>query len=370
MKLVFIVDRYPPLTDGVGDYTYNLVNEYCRRGNKVSVICFKDEKIETAPESGATVFPIVAKWNSNEFKKVTKLVNDLKPDWVLLQYVPHSYQKKGMPVWLPSALKHIDRKNTKLSIRIHEPFIRLQFWPSKILFLGLVQRWIIKQLGAQADKIVASTDLYKKFVDAYSTTKTEVVPIGSNILPVDTPADSIQRTRLKVAPNGEKIISTFGIRDHQLLIKVFELVLQKNPDFKLLVCGVVKNKDIYRAIEKSVFITGFVSSPEVYTYLTSSDIFFIPDEVTPNGMGGSSNKSTAIAAGFSANLPVIGIKGDMNNELLSRNKALYLEDGNDASSIADRIIEVVLHREYNNESYKFWQEYLSWDKIVDAYNVK
>jgi hypothetical protein len=58
----------------------------------------------------------------------------------------------------------------------------------------------------------------------------------------------------------------------------------------------------------------------------------------------------------------------MNNELLKQVKTFYLENA-DSDLIADRIIQIFSSLHNSSESYLFWQGHLSWEKIIEQYNL-
>lgn len=41
MHILFITTAFPPLVDGVGDYTYNLAQEFVNNGHQAIVVCKK-----------------------------------------------------------------------------------------------------------------------------------------------------------------------------------------------------------------------------------------------------------------------------------------------------------------------------------------
>jgi glycosyltransferase involved in cell wall biosynthesis len=281
-KAVIVTNNYPPIVCGVGDYSSHLANQLYNEGYEVHVICRFDKSIETRNKF-IKVWPIISRMSYSGFREAVRKINEISPDWLLIQYVPYAFHTKGMPMWLPNALRKIDRQRTKIAIRIHEPYIRFTWWPVTGFVYGQIQRLIIKQLSKVADRMITSIDLYKKFVDKYSIHPSVIVPIPSNIKPVDTTEEDIRAIRKRVAPNGEKIVSTFGIRNHRLLVEVFQKLLKKYPACKLLVCGAVKDEKLYESVRKHVFVTGYLPGEDVFRFLKCSDVFFLPDDVSKNG---------------------------------------------------------------------------------------
>lgn len=38
MKILFITNNFPPIVDGVGDYTYNIAKQFAEHNHKVYII--------------------------------------------------------------------------------------------------------------------------------------------------------------------------------------------------------------------------------------------------------------------------------------------------------------------------------------------
>ena len=75
-----------------------------------------------------------------------------------------------------------------------------------------------------------------------------------------------------------------------------------------------------------------------------------------------------MASAFSLGLPVIGIRGDMNNEILKHNENIYLSIGLDASHLAKDIKFVleskVLLNVLREGAVGTFNNYLSWTEIA------
>ena len=365
---MFITKSLPPKRDGVGDYTWNLAHEFAKRGFEVSVACLNDSQFNYVSSSTVKILPIVKSWTYSGTRELVENLKLVKPEWILFQYVPFSFRRNGMPIQLPSLLSEW-REYSKVLAFFHEPFVRLQLFPFKSLVLSCVQRWVAMRLCQKADKIVTSIDLYKSFLSQFTQKSIEVIPVGSNVLPGENNNDSIEIVRRRIAPNGEKIISTFGVRNHVLLIDLFKKLLEQRNDCRLLICGEGTGGSLYKEIADYIYITGYLSASQIHDYLRTSDLFILPDALYEGKLGGTSNKSGSLAAALAAGLPVIGIKGDMNNALLKEIPELYLVNLNDINPIV-QIVNTILNRNSNgleNPNNLFWKRKLSWEVIANQF---
>jgi glycosyltransferase involved in cell wall biosynthesis len=374
MKVSILTNNFPPCLDGVGDYSYHLANEFQRNGHQVSVLCRQDKTIQKAVENGqfsVLVSPSVPDWNWLAICPLRRFIRDQRPDWILVQYVPNGFQRWAMPIWLPVLLWLVKRKGVKVSITFHEVYVRMTYWPLKYRLVSVVQRIICTALTCTADKLITSIDLYARLLHKHTAKEVHLIPIGSNILPVTVTFNELQVIRKRIAPNGGAIISTFGLRNQDVLLQVFERLLKQDPNTSLLICSKLRLSDtcleLYNALKGRITVTGFMKSADVYRYLRASDVFFIPDHVTYFGKGGTCNKSTSLASGLLAGLPIVGTKGNVNNKLLSDVPSLYLGNYYDIDELTAMTISALKDSEGGRGNELFAQRALSWEVIGKSY---
>ena len=119
MKILFLCGSIEPGKDGVGDYTRRLSGELLRNGHKVKIISLMDNNVNTYKEeiqitdnNLAINTKRIPKESSIAERKayVKQILNEEGVDWISLQYVPHSFNDKGLPFWLPNFLKQFKGK--------------------------------------------------------------------------------------------------------------------------------------------------------------------------------------------------------------------------------------------------------------------
>jgi glycosyltransferase involved in cell wall biosynthesis len=195
-------------------------------------------------------------------------------------------------------------------------------------FISAVETYIARKLTLKSKKVVTSIDFYVDLLrGGRKDLPINIVPIGSGIEPIETsPAvKRVLRKRFDI-PLSVPVIVTFGNRNIEIYLEAFDKLAQDVPDFVWLLCGKTSTPPSVLKSRAYIRHTGEMSATDIYQALSLGDVAFLPEPVSPKIKGGSSNKSTALACGFSLGIPVIGIKGDMNNSLLKHDENILLVD--------------------------------------------
>ena len=113
MQVLMVSTEYPPMPGGVGRYTSNLTNELRKAGIDVYVVC--DEK-------GDGQYSGLSPKNPYNSDVLLKIVNDLKPDIVHVQFEPGLYGLILDPLDPKKSGTYIDAFYTKCKIPIVTTF--------------------------------------------------------------------------------------------------------------------------------------------------------------------------------------------------------------------------------------------------------
>lgn len=336
MTIAIIVPNYPPTICGVGDHTFHLVQSMLKVGIDVHVICSANQK--PVPVSKPTIYPIIEKWNTQGFNTVMEQLQQLQPDWVVVQYVPHGFDPRGLPFPILGFYRALSQQKYAVLTVFHEVRVR----PGNKLssrFISAVETYIARKITRQSKKVVTSIDFYAYLLrGGQKDVVVDIVPIGSGIQPIETPpAVKIALKQRFNIPQNVPVIVTFGNRNMEMYLTAFDRLAQDFPHFIWLLCGKISTP--IAVIESRSYLrhTGQMSASEIYQALSLGDMAFLPEPVTAKMEGGSSNKSTALACALSLGIPVIGIKGDMNNVLLKHNETILLVDINQQNALYDAL---------------------------------
>ncbi|SFZ94024.1 hypothetical protein SAMN05428642_103521 [Flaviramulus basaltis] len=166
MNIIFICGSLEQGKDGVGDYTRRLCGELIKQGVSVGMLAYNDKhinnKIEALQISESSSVPCLRlphTWNSNKrCIESKKWVDFNNPEWISLQFVPYSFEKKGLPLGLANQLKKIGTSQTKWHIMFHELWLGLNKSDSlKNTCIGKLQKFIIKFLVKKLNFNVVNT---------------------------------------------------------------------------------------------------------------------------------------------------------------------------------------------------------------------
>jgi hypothetical protein len=171
----------------VGDYTRRLAGELIRQGHSASIVSFNDRFIKTVvkenQESDGTNIPVLrlpfGLSNKEKYNNAGNYINDFNPEWLSLQYVPYSFQKKGLPFGFAKRLAKMG-KGKKWHIMFHELWV----FPSisyKMRLLTFLQKKIIYNLISLINPkcVTTSIPLYQQKLQ--NVNKVFILPLFGNI---------------------------------------------------------------------------------------------------------------------------------------------------------------------------------------------
>ena len=190
MNILFICGSVEPGKDGVGDYTRRFCGELIRLGHNVQIISLCDHQAisftnENQMVEGTTVIvnriPLLVP-NKQRFIWLQDVLNDFEPDWISLQFVPYSFNSKGLPFWMSSFLKKL-KGNHKWHIMFHELWLGIDKESSfRHKCIGKLQQLIVKKIIHNTEPHIVNTQnkLYQFFLQSHNI-KSEILPICGNI---------------------------------------------------------------------------------------------------------------------------------------------------------------------------------------------
>ena len=189
MKLVFLCGSLEPGRDGVGDYTRRLAGELIRNDHHVLLIALNDRAIENLideeQESQGVFFPVLRLPETMPFKRRLLIardkINNFNPEWISLQYVPFSFQKKGLPFGFAKQLKNL-ATNKKWHIMFHELWVGMNREASlKFKLWGTLQEKIINDTILLLNPALINTQsrLHKSHLEEMGH-QVDLLPLFSN----------------------------------------------------------------------------------------------------------------------------------------------------------------------------------------------
>ena len=375
MKVLFVTRNFPPVVCGVGDYTNRLIDKFVEDGHRVSVLTTRAAVTVNHPN----VIPShINKWNLFTIPAILNACAFVKPDYISFQYVPYSFDKRGMPLWVVFLYLCLRIKKYNVITTFHEVGIRYTKNNIKKTITSISQFFIAYCIAKLSYKNITSMDLYMGYLKKYSN-EVYKIPIGANILPLPVNEDYLHGLKKTVAPNNEFIFSTFGTRISDTLLHALAALKEENHKAKLLLLGNIpsKTRDHFRAlanklnISQDIYITGYLAEAELFAWLKVSSLFVQSEFVSATGEGGICTKSGSLAAAFAAGLPILGTKGDTTDAIFKDNENIFLINNDSDISIKNKIIEIMYDKEKLNiistNAILTYSNFFSWEKIYQQY---
>jgi hypothetical protein len=306
MKLLFLCGSIEPGKDGVGDYTRRLCGALIREGHQAQILALCDTQtssflteIQVVEETEILVKRIpMASQHKQRLAWTQETLKEVAPDWISLQYVPYSFQPKGLAFWLAGFLKEI-KGAYHWQLMFHELWIGMDtnaFFKSKCIGF-LQQKIVVKILKTLGNPVVnTQTNLYLQKISILGYSP-QLLPIFSNI----SKTNVVETISVKKNSNEIRFGLFGGIHfgaPVQLFINAFQLELKKTKGAVLKFvfignCGdSIKEWTSVLDVEHIEYeILGYCSDQEISTALVSCDYGIA---TTPNILAQKSGSNMAM----------------------------------------------------------------------------
>lgn len=206
--ILFITNNFPPITCGVGDYTYKLAKALTQQSIRVSVLCAAKPEIVNSKahfkKEGIDVFPLVKSWDKKGLSSLSDQFQNIDAEWVSLQYVPFSFHPKGVPLGLTKGLKLLFPK-IKWEIMFHELWVgKVANATFRLKLHGYIQKFlIINMLKVLKPKVVHTHSEIYLF-------QLEKIGITSKKLTLFSNIDKNESFSIKKLDSNDVVFSIFG----------------------------------------------------------------------------------------------------------------------------------------------------------------
>jgi len=348
MKILFI-SKYPPMKDGVGDYTFELVN-YLKKYCEVGVLTFKDG---ISNDNIYRFLDINKKIIFYDVQKYVKfLIDKEKYDIVHVQTASFTFPRNFYLFPLRLKLNLVSTIHEVLTLRQFHylPFVFNLYLKSKILITlsKEIANFLMKNYKIKKDKI-------------------RVMRHGADIKTF-SPKVNQDKFRKLYGLNDDFVIMIFGFvgrgKGHDILIRAFNRVSDKLGNAKLVIAGGYKDLEYLEYLKKlsnnKVIFTGYVPYELLPSCIASADIFILP---YLGGFHPSGPLHRALAAGRA----IIASNNPVFRETIIHGYNGILVNPTE-QEIAHAILNLYqnknLRKELGENARRFAEEYLDWDKIA------
>lgn len=184
MMIAFVAGSLEPGKDGVGDYTRALVRELIARDHSCALLAIADRHtavpIAGRDISGAQVMrlPFEMPW-AQRFRAAGKFLRVTMPDCVSLQFVPYSFQRRGLVGALAAAVPDLVGPS-RLHVMFHEIWIDGgRSWLQRAVSAGQ-RRAILRIVRHPAAAVHTSNGTYRQVLAGYGI-QADVLPLFGSV---------------------------------------------------------------------------------------------------------------------------------------------------------------------------------------------
>lgn len=288
---------YPPDLDGIGDHTWWLGGALAREtGGKIPVITRAGAHLA---QPGVNVLGV---FDPNDLSSVRQLPACVDGGWLVFQYNPFSWGRRGWCPAVPEALKAVKKAHPgiKLAVMFHETTVPR--WPWRFALMRRWQRPVFRKMCGLADVAFASSERYVRQIERVGHPMSVVhLPVGSNIARSSLDRDEARREmRL---PGDAMLIGVFGSAHESRLLDwigaAFARVKERHAHAKLLYVGPHGDAIARAAGDASLVIDmGVQPSGRAGVCLSAMDLLLAPFN------DGISTRRGSVIAAFQNGVPV------------------------------------------------------------------
>lgn len=360
MRVALVSGQHDPLRDGVSDYTRRLALELEVAHVKTVVITTRGRAAEASD-----AFGVARAWTAVGVARTARLLRELGPDVVHVQFAPSAYGFRGEIGLLPLLL----RSGPPLVVTLHEygwwswrprwlprplaeaAWSRLErrgWWDRETLLLVPRSAGVVVSNDAHASAVVGRLPGCRSCVTR--------IPIGINLEVGTSGADRAGVRAELQAPADAPLLVHFGFahpnKGVEDLIETVGRLRRSHPDLRLLIVGgieslalrgreaVAYHRRIEQAIgdcglERAVRFTGYQPAWEVSRLLGAADVAVLPFT------HGTTAKSSSLLTVLAHGLPAVATVADPPDPLLEDGRTALLVPRGDPAGLAAAIQRVL-----------------------------
>jgi hypothetical protein len=297
-KILFICGSAEPGKDGVGDYTRRLAVALVGKGYHVTIIALADKfvselvtEVQHVEDSAVSIIRIPTNIGTSIKKNcIISHVEENKPDWISLQYVPQAFEKRGLAFTLISILKSIPI-GPSWHFMIHEIAVPKRGVIQRII--RIIQQKLLQQLYRLLKPKLVHTSITRYQIALQN------LGISSTILPLFSNIPCINSTKIW----ANKQVFTIGFFSQlnvssYIIASLKALAIRASTEglkLHIVLIGGKKERNTefikfireHKQINATCQATGYLSPTELSEQLTHCQLGISPIKFSALGKSGS-----------------------------------------------------------------------------------
>lgn len=362
LKVHIVAAATPPAVDGIGDYTAHLARELAKQAT-VKILTAQEGPDPVPGVEVVQAFSIVDQktaWN------ITSIVEVDKPDWLLVQYNPFCFGRRGFNLHIPEAIRACRKRSpgTKIAVMAHEPYVPLTCW--QFYIMTTYQRWQLWRLGRSADIVFFSIDQWvERFTPWFPNAPVLHLPVGSNIGVTPTSRQEA-RNRLGIADDSF-VLGFFGTihisRNLTRIQEAAKAVRDAGRNVLVLYIGPHSDKVKSALADIPLIADGPFPADEISRRFPAMDAYLAPFH------DGISTRRGSFMCALAHGIPIVGTVGELTDKVLkeSKDKAFLLADADDGPQFSADVLRIMedaaLRSSLSGEASRLFETEFSWQAI-------
>lgn len=157
------------------------------------------------------------------------------------------------------------------------------------------------------------------------------------------------------------------IKNHQMMLEAFNIVLQEQPNTKLILVGDGEERESLEKLAKQlnlgdhIIFTGYITKPD--RYLECMDIFLLPSL--------SEGTSMTLLEAMSLSKPCVVTDAGGNSEIIKNDINGFVSENNNANLFAENILKLInsdkLMREFSRNNKEQFHQKFNVNNMVTSY---
>lgn len=293
MRIGIVTGEYPPMEGGVGAFTRELSLALKDLGHEIHIVTTAIGDAQgPVQERGLAVHRQIPRWGRMGIQKAGRLLEQITPDIVNLQYEIAAYGMSGWINLLPGALMR--KAMAPLVVTFHD-LLPPYLFPKA----GMLRQQTVWRLARHADAIIATNAEDRRMLEPKVGSRgipVRTIPIGSNISSDVAPDYDRASYRARYGwAHHDLVVGFFGFMNRskgiEALLRAVALLRSRGDRVQLLfIGGRIGTSDATNAsyadeidgmiddlgLAPVVHRTGFASQREVSAALKSVDVCALP----------------------------------------------------------------------------------------------
>ncbi len=336
MKILVLTPKLPPSLDGIGDYAAAMAREWSV-SDTVDVFTTLEP---CAPIPGVGIHSLFDFASPASVGQALDLVRSQRPDWVMVQYNPFGWGRRGYCPWLPVLANRIRRSGiARVAVMVHERYVPLDTWAFRAM--SLWQRPQLTALLRNSDQIFCSTELWIDDLHRRAGKKSVMVStVGSNIPRIAVDRGQVRR-ELGIA-DDELVLGFFGFAHVSKPLRHLGAALER-----IRVAG-IRARFLYvggqvDAVRSAVGEDGLIAEGALPAELVSARFAAMDIHLCPF-IDGISTRRGSMMTGLQHGIATVGTRGESTSaDLRARDGDLFLlSDAADVEKFAENALKLAV----------------------------